>query len=123
MSGEPPVVPYGFQRWGAGALPLAIFKKHNMPLETLLFRRSCSFINHTPQRRTEWGQFRQYGARETPCSRPKNEVLIKLHTMTSQHIAPSTQLDYRSRLITGSYYLPKVCMNMYEGGSLCEGIK
>lgn len=65
-----------------------------MPLGTLLFRPSCSLINHTVQKRAELGQVRQYGAWETPCSTPKKEVLIKPPSTTSQHETISTQLDY-----------------------------
>lgn len=76
MSGETPLVPWGFQRWSAegwgGHIAAGNLQKHNKPLEASLFRLACGFINHAAQRRTERGQVRQYGAWETPCPSPKN---------------------------------------------------
>lgn len=96
MSGETLLGPPWVSKGGVqGHTATSNLKKHNMPLESALFRPSSSFINHRHRRGgPERGWSRQCGAWETPCSGPKNEALIKPLTTTSQHLTPSTQLDY-----------------------------
>lgn len=77
-----------------GTSPLAVWKStiSRWRLHCSV-RPAVSLITHC-RGGPAWGRVRQYGAWETPCCSPKNEALIKLHTTTSQHLAPSTQLDY-----------------------------
>lgn len=112
----------GVSRGGAQAhIATGRLKKHNMPLETSLSSPSCGFINHTLQRRTKWGQVRQYGAQETPHSSTKNEALIKPPATASQHLSLSPQLDHTHTGQSGNlYYLPKgVFMGECGVGSVC----
>lgn len=89
-------------------------RKHNVPLETSLFRPSCGFINHALQRRTTAGDRSDNtvpGKHLAPA--PKN-ALIKPPATTSQHLAPSAQLeDTQVKVATGVIYQRCVCVCVY----------
>lgn len=60
-----------------------------MPLEASLFRPSCGFINHNLQRRTGLGTGQTMWClpEKQLAPAPENKALIKLHTVTPQHIS------------------------------------
>ena len=110
-----------FQRWSAGPV-LESTMCHWRP--HCFVRPAVSLITRCrggPQR----GQVRQYGAWETPRSSPEN-ALIKPPATTSQHLAPSTQLeDTQVKVATGIIYQRCVCMCVCVCvfGFVCAGLK